>query len=81
VRTLIPFDSYRLYQIERTKSRGEIQLADERAARLASVVSRPFRAIARAARGPFRGTVPGGAAALADPAACRGTMAGAIQGP
>ena len=66
----MPYDSYRLYQIERTKSHCQIQLADEHAARHASAVGRPFRAIARAARSPFRGTVPDRATPLRDPAAC-----------
>jgi hypothetical protein len=79
VRTLIPYDSYRLYQIERVKSHREIQFADEHAARFASAVSRPFRAIARAARGPLRSAVPEAATPLPDPAACRGTIA-AIPG-
>jgi len=77
---LVPSDTYRLYQIERAKSHREIQLADERAARLASAVSRPFRAFARAARSPFRGAVLEAASPLPEPAACRGTMAGAIPG-
>jgi hypothetical protein len=59
------YDSYRLYQIDRAKSPAEIQRADEQAARLASAVSSPFRAIAsavRAARRPYPAAGLGGAA-------------------
>src|SRR5262249_50476706 len=54
VRTLMPYDSYRLYQIEREKRPAEVQRADEQAARLVSAVSsllrgltRPMRAVRR----------------------------------
>jgi hypothetical protein len=50
----MPYDTYRLYQIERAKSPAEVQRADEQAARLASAASsllrcltRPMRAIRR----------------------------------
>jgi hypothetical protein len=32
---MMPYDSYRLYQAQRVKSRAEVQYADEQAARLA----------------------------------------------
>ncbi len=50
VRAVIPYNSYRLYQIERPKSPAEIQRADEQAARLASAVSSLFRGITRPMR-------------------------------
>jgi len=36
---MTPYDTYRLYQVERAKSPREIQRANEQAARLASAVS------------------------------------------
>jgi hypothetical protein len=45
---MMPIDTYRLYQLERTKSPREIQCADRQAARFAGALSGPFRAIARA---------------------------------
>jgi hypothetical protein len=62
------YDGYRLYQLELAKSPAEIQHADERAARLASAVSSPFRAItsaARTARRQYLAAGRGGAARLA----------------
>ena len=52
---MMPFDIYRLYQIERAKSPAEVQRADEQAARLASAASSMFRCLTRpmrAKRGP-----------------------------
>lgn len=50
----MPYETYRLYQVERAKSPAEVQRADEQAARLISAVSsllrrltRPVRAIRR----------------------------------
>jgi len=37
-RIVIPYDTYRLYRIERAKSAAEARYADEQAARLASAV-------------------------------------------
>ena len=57
MRTMMPYDTYRLYQVERSKSPREIQRADEHAALLAAAVSGLFRAVARpawAARGQTR---------------------------
>ena len=51
----MPYNSYRLYQIERAKSTGEVQRADEQAARSAAVASSLLRGIAwpvRAMRRP-----------------------------
>ena len=50
VRGIVPYDSYRLYQIERAKSSAEIRRADEQAGRLASAASSLFRGIARPVR-------------------------------
>jgi hypothetical protein len=56
-RIMMPYDNYRLYQIERAKSPAEVRRADEQAARLASAVSsllrgitRPWRAMQRPSR-------------------------------
>jgi len=75
----MPYDTYRLYQAERAKSPAELQYAGEQAARLASAVSSLFRAITRpvrAAGGPDPAAGRSGASRLAEPAACRGAMAG-----
>jgi len=50
VRIMMPYDNYRLYQIERAKSPAEIQRADEQAARLASAISSLFRGMTRPVR-------------------------------
>ena len=47
VTSMMPYDTYRMYQVERAKSPGEIQRSAEQAARLASAVARLFRAVAR----------------------------------
>jgi hypothetical protein len=73
---MMPLDSYRLYQVERPKSARETQRADEQAARFAAAVSWPFLAIARAVRRPNPAAVDSGVSPLAEPAACRGAMAG-----
>jgi hypothetical protein len=44
---MLPYDTYRLYQIERAKSPAEIRHADEQAARLASTASSLFHGIMR----------------------------------
>jgi hypothetical protein len=61
----MPYDTYRLYQIERAKSSAEVQHADEQAARLISAVSsllrgltRPVRAIRRPYPRPPRSACP-----------------------
>jgi len=46
----MPYDTYRLYQIERVKSPAEVRRADEQAARLASAISSLFRGVARPGR-------------------------------
>ncbi len=53
---MMPYDNYRLYQIERARSPAEVRRADEQAARLASTASSLFRGITRlgrAMRRPF----------------------------
>lgn len=76
---MMPYDTYRLYQIERVKSPRQIRYADQREAQLVSAVSRLLRAITQIARRPYP-PVPNGASPLTAPAACRGTMAGAMDG-
>jgi hypothetical protein len=44
---MIPYDSYRLFQIERSKSDAEMRYADEQACRLVSAGSRLLRAVTR----------------------------------
>ena len=53
----MPYDSYRLYQIERAKSPAEVQRADEQAARLMSAVSSLLRGLTRPVRA-FRRPYP-----------------------
>jgi hypothetical protein len=80
---MMPYDTYRVYQIERAKSPGEIRRADEQAARLASAVSWLFRGIMRPARAvsrPHLAVRHDGAPRVAEPAAGRGTMAGVMEG-
>jgi hypothetical protein len=47
---MMPYDTYRLYQVERAKSPAEVQRADEQAAQPASAVSSLLRGITRSAR-------------------------------
>jgi hypothetical protein len=47
---MMPYDTYRLYQIERVKSPAELRRAGEQAAWLASAASSPFRGITRPMR-------------------------------
>jgi hypothetical protein len=49
---MMPYDAYRLYQIERVKSPAEDQRAAEQAARLASAASSLIRGITRPVRSP-----------------------------
>jgi hypothetical protein len=80
---MMPYDTYRLYQVERAKSPREIQRADGQAALLASAISRLFRAIAQAplaARRPYPAARHHGASSPAGPNACRATMNGVMEG-
>ena len=61
----MPYDTYRLHQIERAKRPAEVQRADEQAARLMSAVSsllrgltRPVRAFRRPYPRPLRSAYP-----------------------
>jgi hypothetical protein len=56
---MMPYDSYRLYEIERAKSAYEIQRADRQAALFFSAVSGLFRAIAQARSAVLRIRLPG----------------------
>ena len=49
-RIMMPYDTYRLYQIERAKSPAEVRRADDQAARLASAASSLFQSIMRPSR-------------------------------
>jgi hypothetical protein len=59
---MMPYDTYRTYQIERAKSPAEVRRADEQAARLASAVASLVRGLTRpvrAVRRPFPVAAPG----------------------
>jgi len=47
---MVPYDTYRIYQIERAKSAAEVRRADVQAARVAAAVSSLFRGITRPVR-------------------------------
>ena len=47
---MTPYDSYRLYQVQRVMSRAAVQHADEQAARLGCAVSSLLRGITRPRR-------------------------------
>ncbi len=47
---MMPYDTYRLYEIERVKSSAGAQRPDEQAARMASAASSLFRGITRSVR-------------------------------
>jgi hypothetical protein len=58
---MMPYDSYRLYEVERVKSRAEVQYADQQAARLAGAISSLLRGITlpkRAVRSASPAAVP-----------------------
>ncbi len=79
---MMPYDTYRLYQAERAESPGEMRRSAEQAGRLASSVAWLFRAVprpARVARRPYP-AAEHDASRRAAPAACRGTMAGVMEG-
>ena len=50
VQTMMPYDMYRLYQIERAPSIAEARYADAQAARMASAVSSLFGGVTRLRR-------------------------------
>jgi hypothetical protein len=47
---MMPYDTYRLYQVERAKRPAEVLRADEQAARFAPARASVFRGIARTVR-------------------------------
>ena len=56
---MVPYDTYRIYQIERAKSPAEVRREDQQAAQLASALSSLFHGItwtARAVRRPSSAT-------------------------
>jgi len=58
----MPYDTYRLHQVEGVKSPAEVRCADEQAALVASAVSSLWRGITRpvrAVRRPFPAAAPG----------------------
>ena len=55
---MMPYDTYRLYEVERAKSPCEIQRADGQVALLAAAICSLFRAIAKAPSGRGQ-AVPG----------------------
>jgi hypothetical protein len=50
VQAMMPYDTYRLYQIERAPSPAEARYADEQAACMASTLSPLFRGVTRLVR-------------------------------
>jgi hypothetical protein len=46
---MMPYDTYRLYEIERPKTAAQTRLADERAGRLAAAAARTLRRLTRTA--------------------------------
>ena len=51
---MVPYDTYRIYQIERAKSPAEVRHAEQQAAQLASALSSLFRGIIRPVRAVWR---------------------------
>lgn len=51
---MMPIDAHRLYQLERLRSRAEIQRANEQISRLASGSSELFRPLGRHVAAPIR---------------------------
>ncbi len=51
---MVPYDTYRIYQIERAKSPAEIRHAEQHAAQFASALSSLFRGITRPVRAVWR---------------------------
>jgi hypothetical protein len=71
---MMPYDAYRLYQIERVKSPAEDQRAAEQAARLASAASSLIRGITRPVRA-IRKPSPATAHGIPRPAGLTGRAA------
>jgi hypothetical protein len=51
---MVPYDTYRIYQIERAKSPAEVLRAEQQAAQLASALSSLFRGITWPVRAVWR---------------------------
>jgi hypothetical protein len=51
---MVPYDTYRIYQIERTKTLAEVRRADEHAAQLACAISSLFHSLMRPVRAARR---------------------------
>jgi hypothetical protein len=64
---MMPYDTYRICQIDRDKSLGEVRRADEQAARFASAVSSLSGGITRPVRAIWR-LYPAGSRGLPRPA-------------
>jgi hypothetical protein len=47
---MVPYDTYRIYHIERARSAADVRRADEQAARVASALSSLLRGIGRPVR-------------------------------
>jgi hypothetical protein len=77
---MMPYDTYRLYQAERSKSPREIHNADQRAAQLASAVSGLFRAITQTTPVRGRRCIPPDSTGRMPGHDGRGTMARAMEG-
>ena len=54
---MMPYDTYRIYQIEREKSLAEVRRADQQAARVASALSSLFRGLTRPVHAVHRPSV------------------------
>jgi hypothetical protein len=63
----VPYNTYRIYQTERTKGLAEVRRADEQAARVASAISSLFRGLTRPVRA-VRRPAPAAARRLPRPA-------------
>ena len=51
---MVPYDTYRIYQIERAKTLAEVRRADQQAAQLASAISSLFHSLSRPVRAARR---------------------------
>jgi hypothetical protein len=79
---MMPYHTYRLYQVERAKTPREIQHADGQAALLAAAISRLFRAIAQnpaAARMPYPAGQRHGTSSPTAPGTCCATLNGVME--
>jgi len=54
VTTVVPYDTYRIYQIQRAKTLAEVRRADQQAAQLASAISSLFHSLSRPVRAARR---------------------------